>query len=252
MLATAPGVSKPWGYFPPLFARMSVGLAPKSISSVELNSKNPPSDRVPDVIDAALEGVLADHLGKVVLELPLALVRLLGDVGVGAERRVGECNQRRADFAVNQVVPVLEPERDCVDRGVREDRVHGEVRQLQVIHSKVAVVQVAGAIRLIVFAIVGLRRIAEVGALSTVENPVCSARVTGFKEWPGDGGGRINEVPEERLSGLQFGVRRPVFLQTLVLPLAVDSEEQEDLVLHDWSADGAPELLAGVIGMRFG
>jgi len=42
MAVTRPGVAKPWGYVAGL-PRMSLGFFAKSISSVELNSKKPPS-----------------------------------------------------------------------------------------------------------------------------------------------------------------------------------------------------------------
>src|SRR5262249_50084178 len=64
-------------------------------------------DGVPDVVGAALEGVLADGFGEVILELPFALERLLRNVGVGAERRVRENDERSADAAVDDVVPEL-------------------------------------------------------------------------------------------------------------------------------------------------
>src|SRR5205823_10353431 len=62
--------------------------------------------RVPDVIKAGFERVAANVLGDVVLELELALERLLWNVSVGAELRGRECDERSARGAVNQVVPV--------------------------------------------------------------------------------------------------------------------------------------------------
>ena len=65
-------------------------------------------DGVPDVVDASFESVIAESFGDVVLELPFALERLLRNVGVGAERSAREDDQRSADVAGNQVVPILD------------------------------------------------------------------------------------------------------------------------------------------------
>jgi hypothetical protein len=40
---------------------------------------------------------VANGLGDVILELPFFLKGLLGNVGIGAKRRVGEHYERRAD-----------------------------------------------------------------------------------------------------------------------------------------------------------
>ena len=92
--------------------------------------------------------MLPDHLGEIVLELPLALERLLRNVGVGAKRfrRCIERHQRRTDLAGDQVVPVLPSDRRHVHRCIVEDRVQRQVRNLQMVHGEVAVVQIAGAV----------------------------------------------------------------------------------------------------------
>ena len=74
-------------------------------------------ERSPDVINAGLEGVLANGLGDVILELVFALDRILRNVGVGAELDAGrEREERGASGAVNQIVPVLESKRELVDQ----------------------------------------------------------------------------------------------------------------------------------------
>ncbi len=42
-------------------------------------------DWIPDEVGSGLESVLAEGLGNVILKLPLALERLLRNVGVGTE-----------------------------------------------------------------------------------------------------------------------------------------------------------------------
>src|SRR5262249_42734375 len=63
--------------------------------------------RRPNVIKSGLEGVPANRLAYVILELVFALDGLLRDVGVGAELRAGKGDERGARGAVNQVVPIL-------------------------------------------------------------------------------------------------------------------------------------------------
>ena len=126
--------------------------------------------RVPDVVNAALEGVLADHLREVVLELPLALVTTAAERWCWFQTtRSGKVTSGALILLSIRLFQYWNPNGELVDRGVRENRIHREIRQLQVIHGEVAVVQVAGAVRLIVLAIVGLRRVAEVGALFAAE-----------------------------------------------------------------------------------
>ena len=74
---------------------MTLGVAAKSTSRVELNSKKPPSDGVPDKVDTALQSMFTDGLGDVVAELPLILIGLLRDVGVGAEGGAGRSQAER-------------------------------------------------------------------------------------------------------------------------------------------------------------
>src|SRR6185312_13378822 len=100
--------------------------------------------------------MVADGLGDVVLELPLALERLLGNVGVGSERSVRKYDQRLADVAGDQVIPILEAERRLIDQRWRQKRIQGQIGQLQMVDSEVAVGQIAGAVRLIVQAVVSL------------------------------------------------------------------------------------------------
>src|SRR5205814_7963832 len=104
----------------------------------------------------------------------------------------------------------------------------------------------------IVEAVVGLRRVAEISALSGAESPVGAAVIAGLEEWPGKGGGGFVEIPKVRLRGLQLVIGIGRFYQIGVLALAVDGEEQEGVVLLEGTADRAAELLAGVVGMRLG
>src|SRR5262249_22810929 len=63
-------------------------------------------DRVIDIVNTALKGVLAPSLGEVVFKLPFALERLLRHVAVGSERSIREGYERSLGVACNQVVPV--------------------------------------------------------------------------------------------------------------------------------------------------
>src|SRR6185312_5470166 len=56
-------------------------------------------DGIPDVIASGFQCVIANGLSDVVFELPLTLERLLRNIGVGSERRVGKNYQRFADVA---------------------------------------------------------------------------------------------------------------------------------------------------------
>ena len=83
-----------------------------------------------NVIHSELEVVIVPALRDVVLELPLALERLLGNVGVGAEARAAgaavvasaarEGDQRYANLAVDDVVPILEAEGEAIYCRVRQ------------------------------------------------------------------------------------------------------------------------------------
>ncbi len=106
-----------------------------------------------------------------------------------------ESNQRSADVAVDQVVPILEAKGKLVDSVVREDAIHGEVCQLKVIDGEVSVGQIAGAVGLIVQAVVGLRGIADVGGVPVVDRPVHAAVVAPFVKGTRDGNGRLRGKP---------------------------------------------------------
>ena len=94
--------------------------------------------RLPDVIEAGLEAVVAPDDGYVVAQLPLLLDRLLGNVGVRSKvdaSRESEC--RHFGLGINQVVPILVAQgqgvnhmrgKDGVERCIADDEmVGGEV-----------------------------------------------------------------------------------------------------------------------------
>src|SRR4029077_12554608 len=85
-------------------------------SGVEL--KESAHERRPDVVNSSLESMLADGLGYVILKLVFALDRVLRHVGVCAELDViREREQRHLRGAVDQIVPILEPNGELVDQG---------------------------------------------------------------------------------------------------------------------------------------
>ena len=117
--------------------------------------------------------MLADRLGNVIPELPLALERLLRDVAVRAKRcGARESNQRGVGMAGDQVVPILPAEGELVDRVVGDLGSQRKVGNLQVIGSEVACRQVLRAVSLVVQAVVGLRAVADIGRVSVIDCPV--------------------------------------------------------------------------------
>ena len=119
----------------------------------------------------------------------------------------------------------------------------------KVVHREVAVGQVARSVGLVIQAVVGLRRVAEVGALLGAEGVVRATIVAVFVKRLGNRcPGLVGREVRRRRRELSVGVG--LLRRGLVLALALESEEAEGLVLLDWSADGSAELLARVVGMR--
>lgn len=70
-----------------------------------------------------------------------------------------------------------------------------EIRQLQVIGGEIAVRQIAGTVRLIIEAFVGLRVVADISAVSIIDGPIETAIVAGFIERTRDDGGGCAASP---------------------------------------------------------
>src|SRR5262249_54457610 len=156
-----------------------------------------------------------------ILELPFALERLLRNVGVGAERGVREGDERSANSAVDDVVPELIAEGKLVHGVARKNRVHGEVGNLKMVAGEVAVGEVAGAVGLIVQAVIDLGAVAEIGRVAAVDVPVEAAVVAPLIEGArNDGSGLRSETPVFREGKLGEGLGR--FLETLAFAFAFE------------------------------
>ena len=186
--------------------------------------------RVPDEIDTTFESVIAKGLGDIVSELPLALEGLLRNVGVGTKLSAREDDQRSVDIAGDQVIPILTAEGELIDRIVGKNGTQGEVGELEMIVGVVPVGQIAGAVGLIVLAVVGLRVVAHVGGILPVDGPIEAAVIASFVERPRDDESRLGSQ-----SGVcgdsEFVERGSCFREALAFALALDSEEGEELVL---------------------
>src|SRR5262249_6079320 len=141
-----------------------------------------PLYRIVDEIDARLQRVLTDGLGKIVAELPLLLPRLLRHIGIGAEGSVRKSYQRRADMAGDQVVPILIAYGQLVDGSRRKQRIEGDVRDDQMVGGEISVGQIASAVGLVVFAVVVLRAVTGIEAVLGIDGPVKTAVIAGFVE----------------------------------------------------------------------
>ena len=141
--------------------------------------------RIPNVVGTGFKGVLAHSLGNVVPKLPLALERLLRNICVGAKlSRIRENNERSADLAGDQVVPILKSECKLVDDSIGELRIHRQVSDLKMVGSEVAVGKISSPVGLIVEAVIGLRAVAEIGRVPVVDGPVHATGITPLVEWP--------------------------------------------------------------------
>src|SRR6185295_8256437 len=99
---------------------------------------------------------------QVVLELILALVRLLRHVDVSAKANPGrETEERAGGFGVNQVVPVLIARSERIDHSIVQLRRQRHVRELQLIPRKVPFGQVITLARLVVASNIKLIAVAE-------------------------------------------------------------------------------------------
>ena len=84
-----------------------------------------------------------NRLGDVIFELVFTLNRVLRHVGIGAELdSARERDQRCPRAAVNQVVPVLETNRETVDQGRSQIGVQGQVGHLKVVNGEVSFGQI--------------------------------------------------------------------------------------------------------------
>ena len=85
---------------------------------------------------------------------------------------IGECEQWRTSVAVNQVVPILEPESRLVDQGWSKCGVQRQIGHLKVVHGEVSFRRVKCGAALVIQAVVGLRGNGEVGRMLAVDGVV--------------------------------------------------------------------------------
>src|SRR5262245_29935830 len=125
--------------------------------------------RLPKEVKAGLESVPTPDNREVVAELKLALIGLLRHVNVRAEEDAsGESHVRNFLRAVNQVVPVLEADRERVDDIRSQGRIERRAGDLQFVRGEVAARQVVGRARLVVLALVRLRGVTQEGVMLLV------------------------------------------------------------------------------------
>src|SRR6185369_1063239 len=101
----------------------------------------------------------------------------------------------------------------------------------------------AGTIGLIIVAIVGLEIGAKINVVLGVQLVIKTSAVAILKKWSRNHSGRICA---DRFREGQFGKCGWIFRQAGVFTLTLVCEEREDLVLYDWSADAATELLTAI------
>src|SRR5207249_12283246 len=106
--------------------------------------------------------MVANGFRDVILELPLFLKGLLGNVDIGAKRRIGEGYERRADAAGDEVVPVLIAKREWGNGRVRKNRVPRKVAKDQMVLGGVAGGEVACGVGLVGQAVVDVTVVAEI------------------------------------------------------------------------------------------
>src|SRR5262249_39789754 len=129
----------------------------------------------------------------------------------------------------------------------------GEVGNLQVVLGEVAFGQIAGPVRLIVQAVVGLRGVADVRGFAIVEFVIDAAVVAILVERSWDDRGNLRgKSGTGRGRQLSKGIRR--FRKAGLLALSFERKKAKQFVLDDRASDGATKKLAFVrwLGSRFG
>src|SRR5581483_11140857 len=112
----------------------------------------------------------------------------------------------------------------------------------------VAVGEIAGTIRLVVQAVVGLRAVRDVRRVPRADGPIHAAVIAGFIERTRDDSRGLN-IRKSGGSLGQFRERGGIFRKALALAFTLDGEEPEEFIFHERSADGTTKLLTAVIGM---
>src|SRR5262249_47739628 len=210
--------------------------------------KEPAQLRLPEIIETGLEAVPSVRDADVVFELPLSLEGLLGNIGVGSEgNSAGEGESWSLFVLIDQVVPVLPARRGLVHDVAGEQRIHREVRNLELVRGEVAAAEIVQAVGLIILAVVALRGIAQVGAMLVIELVVCAPVVAGIEIRGWDDRHRL------RSQGLNQGeLREGVggYGKAGVFTLPLVSEEEKRFVLLNRATNAAAEQLPAV--GRFG
>ena len=160
--------------------------------------------RLIDEVHTATQGMPPVCVGEVIAELKLVLARLLRHVHVcselgGVRERDGWC----AQLGVDQVVPILEPDGECVHRVRGKQRTQRDVRQDQIIDGVVALGQVHARIGLIIVALVVLRDVTDKCLVLVVKNVIDAAVVTLLIERSRNGTRRLRRHGKE--AGLLLG-----------------------------------------------
>jgi ABC-type phosphate transport system auxiliary subunit len=145
--------------------------------------------------------VFVPSLGDIVFELPLALEGLLRNIAVCPETRptsaavlaaaAREGKERSANLAVNDVVPILKPESECVHCRVGNGGVYGKVCKLQSVGREIAGCQILKTVRLVIETVVALRGVADIRGVLGINQIIETAIVTRLKKRSRDDGGGL-------------------------------------------------------------
>src|SRR6266542_842790 len=129
----------------------------------------------PNIIEPSPKGMVASSNREIVFELILLLVRLLRHVCIRAEADAGwEGKQWNLCVCINQVIPVLIPDRSGIHYRVAQRRIESEVAKLESVFREVTLSQIISVARLIVFSEIFLVAVADEHAVLRVEGVINS------------------------------------------------------------------------------
>ena len=139
--------------------------------------------RLPDIVEAGFEAMVAHDDGKVVAKLPFLLDGLLRHVRVrteadGSSPATWESERWNLLLRVDQVVPILVAHGNSVDQAWCQNRVQGSVADNEVVGGEVAGRQIVGAGGLVVVPGVALPAVADKQTMLVVEAMVIATRIT--------------------------------------------------------------------------
>src|SRR5713101_951670 len=126
---------------------------------------------------------------KVILELPLLLKALLGDISVGPKGLIGESEVRGTNGGVYQVVPILVANRGHIDNARGQHGSESRVGDDELIGGEVARRQVVGLAGLVIQSTIILIRVTHrkvvLFAKALIETAVIAPVVIRYRDCPG-------------------------------------------------------------------